>query len=887
MPAVSAIQSKTKFPASSPALTPVMQQYQKVKQDHPDCLLFFQMGDFYELFFEDAIIASKALDIALTKRGQDQDGEAIPMCGVPLHAGEAYLGRLMRQGFRVAICEQLESPTTKGPGKGPLRRDVVRIVTPGTLTEDTLLDAKHHQFLVSLVEDKKRQTVGLACVDISTGEFFLESHTMRGLGSALARLSPKEILISQQWLQDPDFFELWGEWKKQLTPLPASRFNVENGEKRLQVFYKVDTLAPFGDFTQQELAAGGTLLDYLTLTQKHQMPVLAKPHKRSVKGFLEIDRFTRRNLELTQTLSGEKQGSLLALLDQTVTPSGSRLLAMRLAAPLAAVEPIEARLESVAFFTEHPETVEALRRHLKQCPDLERGLSRLLMGRGSPRDLAALKEGFLLLPLIRQLLEPFAAELRSLELRECFSKLPKTHELGCLLQRALKPELPILARDGGFIAPGYDPAFDELCRLRDEGYQLIQQQQQAYIVQTEINSLKIKSHSVWGYVIEVSQSQATKIPPEFIHRQALANVIRYTTPELVQLEQRLKTAADQALSLELKLFQALIEQVRLGADEIRQIAKALAVLDVSAALAHIAQRYGYVRPVVDASVAFSIDKGRHPVVEAFLKEKQTAFVANDCSLSQEETIWLLTGPNMAGKSTFLRQNALILLMAQMGSFVPAQAAHIGVVDRLFSRIGAADDLARGQSTFMVEMVETAAILNQATPRSFVILDELGRGTSTYDGLSLAWASMEYLHDQIRCRTLFATHYHELTALEKDLPLLRCYTLSLKEWEGDVLFLHNMLPGKADRSYGIHVAKRAGVPEPVWARATQLLQALEGEKASVALEKVKPALPQLHQPLLPLSSPLEAAVAKLNPDALSPKEALEVIYKLKHLLVEPC
>jgi DNA mismatch repair protein MutS len=884
MPTISAAKPKATFPASTLTLTPVMQQYQQIKQEHPDCLLFFQMGDFYELFFEDAVIASKALDIALTKRGQ-QEGEGIPMCGVPLHAGEAYLARLMRQGYRVAICEQLESPTNRGPGKGPLRRDVVRIVTSGTLTEEALLDAKHHQFLASLVWDKKSQTVGLAYVDISTGDFFLESHAVKLLSSALARLNPKEILVAESWLQEPDFFELWGEWKKQLTPLPASRFNVENGEKRLQSFYHVDTLASFGAFTRQELAAGGTLLDYLTLTQKQQMPALAKPHKRAAEGFLEIDRFTRRNLELTQTLSGERQGSLLALLDQTVTSAGSRLLAMRLASPLTTVETIEARLESVTFFAQRPEVLEALRQRLKQCPDLERALSRLLVGRGSPRDLAALKEGLLLLPLIRQGLAPFEAELGSPELKQCLAQLPQTDELGHLLEQALKAELPLLARDGGFIASGYDAAFDELCRLRDAGYQLVQELQQAYSAQTEINTLKIKSHTVWGYVIEVSQAQATKIPPEFIHRQSLANAIRYTTPELVQLEQRLKTAADQALSCELSLFQRLVEQVRLAAEDIRQMARALAVLDVSSALAHVAQRYGYVRPVVDTSTAFSIERGRHPVVEAFLKDKQTAFVANDCSLTQGEAIWLLTGPNMAGKSTFLRQNALILLMAQMGSFVPADAARLGVVDRLFSRIGAADDLARGQSTFMVEMVETAVILNQATARSFVILDELGRGTSTYDGLSLAWASIEYLHDQVRCRTLFATHYHELTALEKDLPLLRCYTLSLKEWEGDVLFLHNILPGKADRSYGIHVAKRAGVPQPVWVRATQLLQTLEEGQQPISLEKrAPPALPL--QPMLPRSSPLEAAMRDLDPDALSPKEALEMLYTLKHLGVEP-
>lgn len=867
-----------------------MAQYQSIKAAYPDCLLFFRMGDFYELFFEDATLAAKALDIALTRRGK-QDNEPIPMCGVPVHAGENYLARLIRQGYRVAICEQLEDPATRKSGKGPLKRDVVRIVTPGTLTEDGLLEGGKHNFLVSLCDQKgergQEDTIGLAFVDISTGDFFIEVQQKQTLSAALARFHPGEILLPERLLKDPSLYELWREWKKALTPLPNSRFNPDNGKARLAGFYQVNTLSAFGTFTIPEIAAAGVLLDYLSLTQKESMPRLSRPKPLQAGDFLGLDAFTRRSLELTQTLSGEREGSLLQVMDQTVTAAGSRLLFLRLCTPLTRVERIQDRLRTVDFFVTREPLRAGLRQLLKALPDLERALSRLSIGRGGPRDLAALRDGLALIPACRHFFKGISQEACSLELQKCLQHLGDHTALVETLQQALKEELPLLTREGGFLKPGYDPDFDTLCQLRDEGRGLMETLEQQYKAQTQISSLKIRHNTLAGYTLEVSQAQAHKVPDAFIHRQSLANAIRYTTAELMALEQRLSTAADQALATELHLFEGLVAVIRQHAEAIALTAKALAILDVSTALAFLAHSRGYCCPQIDRSTAFSIQGGRHPVVEVMLAQRQeTPFVTNTCILEGEQQFWILTGPNMAGKSTFLRQNALITLMAQMGSFVPAVSAHIGVVDRIFSRVGAADDLARGQSTFMVEMVETAAILHQATAQSLVILDEIGRGTATFDGLSLAWACVEYLCEKIQCRTLFATHYHELTPLQKQLPMVACHTFRVKEWEGKVIFLHEVMPGTADRSYGLHVAQLAGVPPQVVARAEVLLAAFEGvEKANIPSPVVGEGAPQervrgenSRKTLIAVESHLNT----LDVDALSPREALDVLYTLKRL-----
>ena len=872
-------------PASTDA-TPLMVQYLDIKRAHPDCLLFYRMGDFYELFFEDAARAAAALDITLTKRGK-HEGEDIAMCGVPVHAAEAYLARLIRQGFRVAVCEQMEDPAEarKRGGKSPVRRAVVRIVTPGTLTEDTLLDARRHNYLAALAE--AGGMVGLAWLDLSTGDVETQELAPAALASALARLAPGEILVPERLAARPALFELWGDWKAALTPLPNLRFDSESGRKRLEALYGVRTLDGFGAFGRAELAAAGALVDYVALTQQGKVPPLLPPRRLAAGAFMEIDAATRRNLELAETLAGELRGSLLACIDRTVTGSGARLLAAQLAAPLTDPAAINARLDAVAFLAGDERLRPALRQGLRRTADMARAMARLGLGRGGPRDLAALRDTLAETAHLRAL--PDAAALPPL-LAAAFRDLGAHWPLEDRLRRALAPELPLLARDGGFIAADYLPALDELRLLRDESRRMVANLQARYAAETGVAALKIRHNNVLGYHIEVAPQHAAKLGAAFIHRQTLAAAARYGTVELAALESKIASAADKALALELACFDDLVADATANAEPIARAGAALAALDVAAGLAELAATERFCRPMVDDGLGFSVVGGRHPVVETALRSAGgPAFVGNDCALEPGRRLWLLTGPNMAGKSTFLRQNALVAVLAQMGSFVPAAAARIGVVDRLFSRVGAADDLARGRSTFMVEMVETAAILNRATERSLVILDEIGRGTATFDGLSIAWATIEHLHDTNRCRALFATHYHELTALAAKLPQLACYTMRVKEWQGDVVFLHEVAPGAADRSYGIHVAKLAGLPAPVVARAEDVLKVLEAGEQSGALARLADDLPLFAAARTPppaqKPSALAASLHALDPDALSPREALELLYRLKALAQE--
>jgi DNA mismatch repair protein MutS len=863
-----------------------MAQYLELKRAHPDSLLFYRMGDFYELFFEDAGRAAAALDIQLTKRGK-HDGEDIPMCGVPVHAAEAHLARLIRQGFRVAVCEQMEDPAEarKRGNKGPVRRAVVRIVTPGTLTEDNLLDARRHNYLAALAE--AGGALGLAWLDLSTGDFAVQEAAPMRLGAILARVAPGELLIAERLLARDELRAPLDEHKAALTPLPNSRFDSESGRKRLETVYGVRELAGFGNFLRAEIAAAGAVIDYVTLTQQGKLPALSPPRRLGASDVMEIDAATRRNLELTETLTGERGGSLLAAIDRTETGAGARRLAEHLAAPLTDPALINERLDAVAFFAAAERLREAVRMALRRSADMARAMARLGVGRGGPRDLAALRDTLRETAGLRVLLREadFGAPPSLVAAIE--RDLGEHHDFVDRLTRALAAELPYLARDGGFIASGYAPELDELRQLRDESRRLVAGLQARYAGETGVASLKIRHNNVLGYHIEVAPQHAAKMGDGFIHRQTLASSMRYSTVELAELESKIASAADKSLALELKLFDDLVAEATAHAVAIARAASALALLDVTAALAELAVTERYARPVVDASLAFRIQQGRHPVVEMALQRAQgPSFVANDCDLAEEKRLWLLTGPNMAGKSTFLRQNALIAVLAQMGSFVPAEAAHIGVVDRLFSRVGAADDLARGRSTFMVEMVETAAILNQAGPRSLVILDEIGRGTATYDGLSIAWAAVEYLHDLNRCRALFATHYHELTALSSKLDHLVCYTMRVKEWQGDVVFLHEVAPGAADRSYGIHVAKLAGLPPAVIARAEQVLATLEKTEQGSALTRLAEDLPlfaaAVPRPAAPAPSPLDELLAALRPDELSPREALEMLYKIATL-----
>ncbi|GAB4226411.1 MAG: DNA mismatch repair protein MutS [Kiloniellaceae bacterium] len=884
-----------------PGVTPMMAQYLEIKQAHPGSLLFYRMGDFYELFFEDAEQAAAALDIALTKRGQHL-GQDIPMCGVPVHSADGYLSRLIRKGFKVAICEQMEDPAEakKRGSKSVVKRDVVRVVTPGTITEDELLDARAHNYLAALAE--AGGGLGLAWLDISTGVFQAQPVGPENLAATLARLAPGELILADRLLEKPDTFETFGALKDRLTPLPAARFDSANGTRRLEETFEVKALDAFGAFSRAELAAAGALLDYVTLTQKGRLPRLLPPRRLALGAVMEIDAATRRNLELTEALTGGRAGSLLATIDRTVTGAGARLLATRLATPLTDPAAIAGRHDLVAHFLEDTRLRGELRGRLRRCPDIERALSRLSLGRGGPRDLAAIREALTVAGDLRGLLQAGGPPPALLD--ETIRDLGLHDTLIGRLARAMAPEPPLQARDGGAIASGYDAALDELRALRDDSRKLIAGLQQKYAQASGVPSLKVKHNNVLGYFIEVTPTHADKISTggdsPFIHRQTLASAMRFSTVELSELEQKIASAAERALALELQLFQDLVGEVLKRAEEIATAARALAELDVATALAELAEVERWCRPRIDDSTAFHITGGRHPVVEAALAAAQEGgFVANDCRLEDGEggtggsggRIWLITGPNMAGKSTFLRQNALIAVLAQMGSYVPAEAAHIGVVDRLFSRVGAADDLARGRSTFMVEMVETAAILNQAGPRALVILDEIGRGTATFDGLSIAWACLEHLHEVNGCRALFATHYHELTSLSAKLDSLACHSMRVKEWQGDVVFLHEVTAGAADRSYGIHVAKLAGLPKAAVARAETVLASLEQGEQAGALTRLADDLPLFAATVAKAAqaggpeareSAVEAALGEVNPDELTPREALELLYRLKDL-----
>jgi DNA mismatch repair protein MutS len=867
-------------------------QYFRIKQAHPDSLLFFRMGDFYEMFFDDAVAAAAALDITLTSRGA-HNGDPIPMCGVPAHSHEAYLQRLIKKGFKVAVCEQTEDPAEarKRGGKTLVARDVTRVITPGTITEDALLDARANNHLAALA--RAGTDLALAWIDISTGDFSVTGLNAGDLGAALARVAPGELLVSERLIKMPELFDIFAEWKTVLTPLPAARLDSAAGERRLKTTFQVAALDAFGAYGRAELAACGAVLDYVELTQKGRLPRLAPPRRLAADAAMAIDAATRRNLELVSALDGGRAGSLLGVIDRTLTGAGARLLAARLSAPLTDPAAINRRLDSVARMADDPALRGDARSLLRQCPDLARALGRLSLGRGGPRDLAAVREALARAGRLRALLlasdEPLPEALG-----EIASDLGEHGALVDRLERALLPELPLLARDGGFIAPGYAPEFDELKTLRDESRRLIAALEQRYRDDTAI-TLKIRHNNVLGYFVEVKPANADALGAieTFIHRQSLANQVRFTTVELGELADKISRAAERALAVELTLFDDLVGEVAARDNEVAAAGRALARLDVACALAELAVTERHARPRVDDSLAFEITGGRHPVVEAVAAQVNPggeAFVANDCDLAEDRRLWLLTGPNMAGKSTFLRQNALIAVLAQMGAFVPAEAAHIGIVDRLFSRVGAADDLARGRSTFMVEMVETAVILNQAGPRALVILDEIGRGTATYDGLSIAWATVEHLHDTNRCRALFATHYHELTALAAKLDGLACHAMRVREWQEKVVFLYEVVSGAADRSYGIHVARLAGLPDAVVARAEQVLETLEADERGSATLRLADDLPLFTagaaRPKAPAKvSQIEATLADIAPDELTPKAALELIYKLKGLCAD--
>ena len=870
--------------------TPMMAQFLEIKAQYPDALLFYRMGDFYEMFFDDAVAAAAALDIALTKRGK-HEGKDIAMCGVPQHAAEGYLLTLIRKGFRVAVCDQMESPAEakKRGYKAVVKREVVRLVTPGTLTEDTLLDARRHNYLAAYAQ--VRDAGAYAWLDLSTGELHVARCPMVTLGPMLARTGPREVLVVEG--EVPPALD---EDPAVVTPLGRASFDSEAARTRLETLYGTGSLDGFGQFDRAELAALGALIDYVDITQKGRLPLIRPPVQEHQGAAMQIDAATRRNLELTHALSGGREGSLLTAIDRTVTGAGARLLETRLCAPSTDLETIRGRLDAVQAFVEDRTLSADLREALRQAPDMDRALTRLALDRGGPRDLAAIRNG---LRAGARVAHALSGELPD-QVAQAARALATLPDCADLLNAALVAEPPLLKRDGGFVAEGVDVDLDEARTLREEGRGVIASMQAKYAEVAGVTALKIKHNNVLGYFIETTATHAEKmlsapLSDTFIHRQTTANAVRFTTVELSELETRILNAGARTLELELEQFTRMREAVLADGAAINAAARALAELDVATGLAELAVDSDWTRPVLDMSRSFAIVGGRHPVVERALRRQGgPEFIPNDCDLSAEgedaARIVLLTGPNMAGKSTWLRQNAIIALLAQIGAFVPAASAHIGLVDQLFSRVGAADDLARGRSTFMVEMVETAAILNRAGPRALVILDEIGRGTATYDGLSIAWAVMEHLHDVNGARALFATHYHEMTALSGKLDGVSNATVAVREWEGNVVFLHEVREGAADRSYGVQVARLAGLPAPVVERARSVLDILEkGEREQGG--KTKTLIDDLPLFAVPAPAPqparteskVESRLADILPDGLSPREALDLIYELKGLM----
>ena len=891
----------TQFPdRHAKGVTPMIAQFLDVKENHADCLLFYRMGDFYEMFFQDAVDAASALDITLTKRGKI-DEKDVPMCGVPVHAAEAYLSRLIRKGFRVAICEQSESPeeAKKRGHKGPLQRDVIRIVTPGTLVEDEFLPPRENNFLAAIGEVKSGgddTRFALAWVDLSTGDFYVENVAPQRMDEALARLSAAELIISDHPEPGHDFSGVDQQGLVGCVSHRSARlFDSREGERRLCALYGVKTLDGIADLGRADLAAAGALVMYLDQTQKGRKLRLKPICKMKGGTVLEIDPATRRSLEISKTLSGKTKGSLLDAIDKTMTAAGGRMLASRINAPITDISIINKRLDLCEALTGDPAMQNQIGDALKGMPDLERSLSRLTLGHGGPRDLAAISGGLHAASKMATALkdEKGMGNLVAADQMSVMADvLTAPYDLAGLIDERLADELPLLARDGGYIRRGFHPGLDELKSLRDESRRLIAQLQARYCDDTGIASLKVKHNNVLGYHIDVRVNHADKLmgDDQFIHRQTTAQAVRFTTTELADLEREMSGAGEQATALEIQLFEEIRDIALTRSEQISAAAETAAQLDVATATSLLAERWSYTRPELQDSRVLDIHNGRHPVVEQMLdKEGSEPFVANDCQLDDAARIWLLTGPNMAGKSTFLRQNALIVLMAQAGFYVPASKAVIGIVDRLFCRVGASDDLATGRSTFMVEMVETAGILNRSGDRAFVILDEIGRGTSTFDGLSLAWAVVENLHEVNQCRTLFATHYHELNTLEATLKCLSTHAMQVREWQDEIVFLHKVAAGGADRSYGIHVARLAGVPQAVLQRAEDVLARLSEEKgqtgqldelplfsAEVEHHPVSAAIKTAHQ------NALDEFIDNMLPDTMTPREALDMIYAIKAL-----
>ncbi len=892
------------FPPSGPppdiaaaleGATPFMAQYLTAKAGQPDAILFFRMGDFYELFFKDAEVAAAALGITLTKRGKHQ-GEDIPMAGVPVHAMDGYLARLIRMGHKVAICEQLEDPAEakKRGSKAVVQRGVVRVVTPGTLTEDSLLDARGANRLAAVALRRGRAAV--AVVELSSGAVDCVACAPDDLGATLAAFRPSEVLVTDRMFSDEATRGALNGSGGVVQALAAAIAEPQAARTRVERLYGVAALDGFGAFEEAEVSALGLIAAYLETTQAGKVPALSPPRRSAESGFLAIDPATRASLEIDRTQRGEREGSLLACIDRTVTSGGARALAERIARPLRDPLAINEQLDAVEWLLERRTLRRDVREGLRASSDVARAVGRLALGRGGPRDLAAIRAGLGIAEGIAGLfvgqVDPLTGQPRRIALAlDRLTLSPDLARLRVDLVEGLVEEPSHLARDGGFVRPDYRPELDAARTLRDDSRKVIAELEARAAAEAGV-AFKVKHNAVLGYFLETSAKAAEgllRAGPDspFIHRQTLASQVRFTTVELSELDAKISQAGHRALAIENETFEGWRREAARLAQPLQAVAEALAELDAHAALAEWAEEVGATRPVVDDTLVFAVEAGRHPVVEAAVKAAGDPYTPNDARLDGSgqdcARLAIVTGPNMAGKSTFLRQNALLVILAQAGAFVPARSMRLGVVDRLFSRVGAGDDLARGRSTFMMEMVETAAILTQATPQSFVVLDEIGRGTATYDGLAIAWATAEALHETNRARTLFATHYHELAQLETRLDHVCNLSMVAREWNGELVFLHEAAPGAADRSYGVQVAKLAGVPASVVARARSVLERLEGEKAAAARLDDLPlfAVAEPEPPRGP--SAAETALQSLDPDALTPREALEALYRLKALI----
>jgi DNA mismatch repair protein MutS len=843
---------------------PIWRQYQRIKRAYPDCIVLFRLGDFYETFGEDAHITARELQITLTSREMGK-GRRVPMAGIPYHALEGYLARLIKRGFKVAICEQLSDPRTS---KGLVERDVVRVVTPGTVIEPSMLDQKANNYLLALVVEG--QEAGLAYADITTGEFAVTQCPWPQALLEMERLAPAEVLVVEGAQPPPT--------TAPVTPLPPVAFHPEEAEERLKAHLKAMTLEPFGcAHLPLAIRAAGAILFFLARAQKDLLGLITSLRTYSTDAFMPLDARTRHHLEVFQGGRDGKGPSLLSVLDHTCTPMGARLLRRWLAQPLLDIPSLEARLDAVEWLVRHPVERERLRGVLKEVADLERLLNRVRAGAATPREVLALRASLEAIPRLSEVLKDASP------LAPFLQRLHPCGEVVDLITRAIEDEPSTPLGEGGVIRQGFSPELDEVRYAARNARGVLAALEQKERERTGIASLKVGYNKVFGYYIEVTKPNLPKVPPYYIRRQTLTEAERFITPELKEYEALILNAQQRIAEVEPFLFRQVCRQIGEMAPRILETAQAVAHLDVFASLAEAAQRNGYVRPTLTTEPVIILRGGRHPVVEQVLPPG--SFVPNDTHLDPRQTIILLTGPNMSGKSTYIRQVALIVLMAQIGSFVPAQEATIGLVDRLFTRIGLQDDLAEGQSTFMVEMVETAYILHHATPRSLVLLDEVGRGTSTYDGMAIAQGVLEHIHNHPRlgCRTLFATHYHELTALEEVLPRLRNYTVQVQETDGKVVFLYRIIPGKADKSYGVHVAQLAGMPPPVVRRAWEILKGLEGKGGPPPVSARRPRRDgPLHQ--LPLSLGLGEAIlqdlAALDVNSLTPLEALNKLHDLQ-------